>query len=104
MTAIDVWSYLDRMTALRAHDGYTRPVQYSNARLIITTQLVVHPFNIEDIMKYTILTYFETITSFKKEPLSCGNNKIIENNWFHLARMLSLTQNLPDSSYLKLNH
>ena len=77
MTAIDVWSYLDRMMALKAHDVYTRPVQYSNARLIITTQLVVHPFNIEDIMKYTILTYFETITSFKKDPLSCGNNKKI---------------------------
>ena len=104
MTAIDVWSYLDRMMALKAHDVYTRPVQYSNARLIIATQLVVYPLNIEDIMKYTILTYFETITSFKKEPLSCGNNKFIENNWFHLARMLSLTQNLPDLSNCESNH
>ena len=35
--------------APKSHDGYTRLVQYSTERLIITTQHIVYPFNIEDI-------------------------------------------------------
>ena len=99
---MDVWSYLYPIMALKAHDVYTCPVQYLNARLIITTQLMVYLFNIEDIMKYTILTYFETITSFKKEPLSCGNNKIIENKEKSLVSTGSNVESDPESSRSEL--
>ena len=33
--------------ALKAHDRYTRSVQYSTVRIIVTIQLIVYPFNSE---------------------------------------------------------
>ena len=44
-----LWSYLDPRKATKAHDGYARPVQFSTVNLLITTQLIIYPFNIKEI-------------------------------------------------------
>ena len=66
MTAVDVWSHLAPMKASKACDGYTRPVQFSTVRLIITTHLIIYPFNIEAIYKTLVLPHFETQIMWKQ--------------------------------------
>ena len=53
------------MKAPKAHDGYARPVQYSTVRLIVTTQLIVYPFNMEGIYETLVLLHLETNTPLR---------------------------------------